>query len=137
MSTSNYSSADTWVSCSIAKSFYSKNIQLGASIGYFYSNIVDLSSILLTGTTGLSLNIDRYNMNVGIALKNLALEMKSYSSNKYYNPILINVSTSKNLAYLPLIMIIDSDFDTKSKLKNIRLSGIVTLTKDINFKLGT
>jgi hypothetical protein len=63
--------------------------------------------------------------------------MKSYSSNKYYNPILINVSTSKNLAYLPLIMIIDSDFDTKSKLKNIRLSGIVTLTKDINFKLGT
>ena len=137
MPTSNYSAADTWVSCSIAKSFYSENIQLGASIGYFYSNIVDLSSILLTGTTGLSLNIDRYNMNVGIALRNLALEMKSYSSNKYYNPILINVSTSKNLAYLPLIMIIDSDFDTKSKLKNIRLSGIVTLTKDINFKLGT
>jgi hypothetical protein len=135
--TSNYSASDTWVSCSAVKSFYSKNIHLGATVGYFYSNIGDLSSMLLTGTTGMSLNIDRYKMNIGIALRNFTFEMKSYSSNKYYNPILINISSSKKLAYLPLIMIIDSDFDIQSKLNNIRLSGIITLTKDINFKLGT
>jgi len=137
MPTSNYSASDTWVSCSAVKSFYSKNIHLGASVGYFYSNIGDLSSMLLTGTTGMSLNIDRYKMNIGIALRNFTFEMKSYSSNKLYNPILINVSSSKELAYLPLILIIDSDFDIQSKLNNIRLSGIVTLTKDVNFKLGT
>jgi len=137
MSTSNYSASDTWVSCSAVKSFYSKNIHLGASVGYFYSNIGDLSSMLLTGTTGMSLNIDRYKMNIGIALRNFTFEMKSYSSDKLYNPILINVSSSKELAYLPLILTIDSDFDIQSKLNNIRLSGIVTLTKDINFKLGT
>ena len=74
-------------------------------------------------------------MNVGIALRNLTMEMKSYSSNKSYNPILINVSFSKELAYLPLILIMDSDFDIQSKLNNIRLSGIITLTKDVNFKL--
>ena len=118
----------------MAKSFYSENIHLGASIGYFYSNIGDLSSMLLTGTTGMSLNINRYNMNVGVALRNLTMEMKSYSSD---NPILINVSSSKELAYLPLILIIDSDFDIQSKLNNIRLSGIITLTKNANFKLGT
>jgi len=137
MPTSNYSASDTWVSCSAVKSFYSKNIHLGASVGYFYSNIGDLSSMLLTGTTGMSLNIDRYKMNIGIALRNFTFEMKSYSSNKLYNPILINVSSSKELAYLPLILIIDSDFDIQSKLNIIRLSGIVTLTKDVNFKLGT
>ena len=137
MPTSNYSASDTWASCSMAKSFYSENIHLGASIGYFYSNIGDLSSMLLTGTTGMSLNIDRYNMNVGVALRNLIMEMKSYSNDKSYNPILINVSSSKELAYLPLILIIDSDFDIQSKLNNIRLSGIITLTKDVNFKLGT
>ncbi len=135
--TSNYSASDTWVSCSVVKSFYSNNIHLGANLGYFYSNIGDLSSMLLTSTTGMSLNIDRYKMNIGIALRNFTFEMKSYSTNKPYSPILINISSSKKLAYLPLILIIDSDFDIQSKLNNIRLSGIITLTKDVNFKLGT
>ena len=135
--TSNYSASDTWFSCSVARSFYSENIYLGASAGYFYSNIGELSSTLLTGTTGISLNINRYNMNIGIALRNLTIKMKSYSSDRSSSPILINVSSSKKLAYLPLIILIDSDFDIQTKLNNVRLSGIITLTKDINFKLGT
>ena len=135
--TSNYSASDTWVSCSIAKPIYSENINLGASIGYIYSNIDDLSSILLTGTTGISLNINKYKTNLGIALRNMIVDIKSYSYNNYYNPILINISASKQLAYLPLITSIDLDLNTKSKLQNIRLAGIFTLTNSLIFKFGT
>ena len=135
--TSNYSAADTWISCSIAKPFYSENIQFGASLGYFYSNISDVSSIILTGSSGLSLKIPRYKMNFGLALRNLAIEVKSYSRNNSYPPILFNFSTAKKLAYLPLSVSIDSDFNTQRKLENIRLAGIITLSNSVNLILGT
>ena len=137
ITTSNYSAADTWLSCSIAKPFYSENVQLGASLGYFYSNISNISSILLTATTGLSLKIPKYKMNVGIALRNFAIEIKPYSDNKNSIPILLNLSTTKKLAYLPLSISIDTDFDTDNKLKNMRLAGVITLTNNINCTLGT
>ena len=135
--TSNYSAADTWISYSIAKPFYSENIQFGASLGYFYSNISNVSSIILTGSSGLALKIPRYKMNLGLALRNLAIEVKSYSRNNSYTPILLNFSTSKKLAYLPLSVSIDSDFNSQRKLKNIRLAGIITLSNSVNLILGT
>ena len=135
--TSNYSAADTWISYSIAKPFYSENIQFGASLGYFYSNISNASSIILTGSSGLALKIPRYKMNLGLALRNLAIEVKSYSRNNSYTPILLNFSTSKKLAYLPLSVSIDSDFNSQRKLKNIRLAGIITLSNSVNLILGT
>ena len=137
IATSNYSAADTWISCSIAKPFYSENIQFGASIGYFYSNIGDVSSILLTGSSGLSIKIPRHKMNFGLALRNLSIEVKSYSRNNSHPPILLNFSTAKKLAYLPLSVSIDSDFNTQRKLENIRIAGVITLTDNINCTLGT
>ena len=91
----------------------------------------------MTGTTGISLNINRYKTNLGIALRNMIVDIKSYSYNNYYNPILINISASKQLAYLPLTTSIDLDLNTKSKLQNIRLAGIFTLTNSLIFKFGT
>ena len=76
-------------------------------------------------------------MNFGLALRNLSIEVKSYTRNNSYSPILLNLSTAKKLAYLPLSVSIDSDFNTQKKLENIRLAGVITLSNSVNLILGT
>ena len=76
-------------------------------------------------------------MNFGLALRNLSIEVKSYSRNNSHPPILLNFSTAKKLAYLPLSVSIDSDFNTQRKLENIRIAGVITLSNSVNLILGT
>lgn len=135
--TSNYSAADTWFTISAAKSYLSEKIQVGGSAGYFNSNIGSFSAALFTGTIGVSLNIPKQNMNIGIAVRNISIEIKSFSPNKNDIPFLINFSTSKKLAYLPLSISINSDFDIQNKLKNFRIAGDVRVSDNINCRIGT
>ena len=108
--TANYAAGESWVTVSIAKQLFAGKLQWGASTGFLFSNIGEYSSTLVTGTAGVSLNLSKYNMHAGLAIRNLAVSIKNYSSAEIHFPSMLNFSLAKGLAYLPLKMVLDFDY---------------------------
>ncbi len=120
--TTNFSAGDSWVTISIAKRLFSGKLHWGASTGFFFSDLGEYSSTLLTGTSGLSLNLAKYNILAGLAIRNLAIPIKDYSSAEINFPAILNLSLAKRLAYLPLKMALDIDCGLYNQLMTFPLA---------------
>jgi hypothetical protein len=135
--TANYAAGDNWVTISIAKELFSGKVHWGASTGFLLSNLGEYSSTLLTGTAGISLNLSKYNMHAGLAIRNLAVSIKDYSSAKMHFPAILNISLAKGLAYLPLKMALDIDYGLYNRLITLRLGGVFVLPYNTQIRFGT
>jgi hypothetical protein len=135
--TENYAAGDSWVTISIAKQLFSGKVHWGASTGFLLSNLGEYSSTLLTGTAGISLNLSKYNMHAGLAIRNLAVSIKDYSSAKMHFPAILNISLAKGLAYLPLKMALDMDYGLYNRLITLHLGGVFVLPYNTQIRFGT
>ena len=135
--TTNFSAGDSWVTISIAKRLFSGKLHWGASTGFLFSNLGEYSSTLLTGTSGISLNLAKYNILAGLAIRNLAISIKDYSSAEINIPAILNLSLAKRLAYLPLRMALDIDFGLYNQLKTFHLGGVFELPYNTQIRFGT
>ena len=135
--TTNFSAGDSWVTISIAKRLFSGKLHWGTSTGFFFSNLGEYSSTLLTGTTGVSLNLAKYNILAGLAIRNLTIPIKDYSSAEINFPAIMNLSLSKRLAYLPLKMALDIDCGLYNQLMTFHLGGVFELPYNTQIRLGT
>ena len=135
--TANYAAGDSWVTISIAKQLFAGIIQWGASTGFLFSNLGEYSSTLLTGTAGVSLNLSKYNMQAGLAIRNLAVSIKNYSSAEIHFPAMLNFSLAKGLAYLPLKMVLDFDYGLYNRLMTFHLGGVFVLPYNTQLRFGT
>jgi len=135
--TENYAAGDSWVTISIAKQLFSGKVHWGASTGFLLSNLGEYSSTLLTGTAGISLNLSKYNMHAGMAIRNLAVSIKDYSSAKMNFPAILNISLAKGLAYLPLKMALDMDYGLYNRLITLHLGGVFVLPYNTQIRFGT
>ena len=136
-STANYAAGDSWVTISIAKRLFSSKVYWGASTGFLFSNLGKFSSTLLTGTAGVSLNLSKYNMHTGLAIRNLAVSIKDYSSAEMNFPAILNLSLAKGLAYLPLKMALDIDYGLYNRLMTFHLGGVFVLPYNAQLRFGT
>ncbi len=135
--TANYAAGESWVTVSIAKQLFAGKLQWGASTGFLFSNIGEYSSTLLTGTAGVSLNLSKYNMQAGLAIRNLAVSIKDYSSAEMNFPAMLNLSLAKGLAYLPLKMVLDFDYGLYNRLMTFHLGGVFVLPYNTQLRFGT
>ena len=135
--TANYAAGESWVTVSIAKQLFAGKLQWGASTGFLFSNIGEYSSTLLTGTAGFSLNLSKYNMHAGLAIRNLAVSIKNYSSAEIHFPAMLNFSLAKGLAYLPLKMVLDFDYGLYNRLMTFHLGGVFVLPYNTQLRFGT
>ena len=135
--TANYAAGESWVTVSIAKQLFAGKLQWGASTGFLFSNIEEYSSTLLTGTAGVSLNLSKYNMHAGLAIRNLAVSIKNYSSAEIHFPAMLNFSLAKGLAYLPLKMVLDFDYGLYNRLMTFHLGGVFVLPYNTQLRFGT
>ena len=135
--TTNFSAGDSWVTISIAKRLFSGKLHWGASTGFFFSDLGEYSSTLLTGTTGVSLNLAKYNILAGLAIRNLAIPIKDYSSAEINFPAILNLSLAKRLAYLPLKMALDIDCGLYNQLMTFHLGGVFEFPYNTQIRLGT
>ena len=135
--TANYAAGESWVTVSIAKQLFAGKLQWGASTGFLFSNIGEYSSTLVTGTAGVSLNLSKYNMHAGLAIRNLAVSIKNYSSAEIHFPAMLNFSLAKGLAYLPLKMVLDFDYGLYNRLMTFHLGGVFVLPYNTKLRFGT
>lgn len=135
--TANYAAGESWVTVSIAKQLFAGKLQWGASTGFLFSNIGEYSSTLVTGTAGVSLNLSKYNMHAGLAIRNLAVSIKNYSSAEIHFPAMLNFSLAKGLAYLPLKMVLDFDYGLYNRLMTFHLGGVFVLPYNTQLRFGT
>ncbi|RTZ96056.1 MAG: hypothetical protein DSY36_01375, partial [Candidatus Neomarinimicrobiota bacterium] len=135
--TANYAAGESWVTVSIAKQLFAGKLQWGASTGFLFSNIGEYSSTLVTGTAGVSLNLSKYNMHAGLAIRNLAVSIKNYSSAEINFPAMLNFSLAKGLAYLPLKMVLDFDYGLYNRLMTFHLGGVFVLPYNTQLRFGT
>jgi len=135
--TENYAVSDSWVTISIAKRLFSGKIQWGASTGFLLSDLGEYSSTLFTSTAGVSLNLSKYNMHAGLAIRNLAISIKDYSSAEMHSPAILNFSLAKGLAYLPLKMALDIDYGLYNRLITFHLGGVFVLPYNTQIRIGT
>jgi len=135
--TANYSAGDSWVTISIAKRLFSDKVHWGTSTGFLLSNLGQYSSTLLTSTSGISLNLPKYNMHAGLAIRNLAISIKDYSSAEMHFPTILNLSLAKRLAYLPLKMALDIDYGLYNQLMTFHLGGLFVLPFNTQIRFGT
>ena len=135
--TANYAAGESWVTVSIAKQLFAGKLQWGASTGFLFSNIGEYSSTLVTGTAGVSLNLSKYNMQAGLAIRNLAVSIKDYSSAEMNFPAMLNLSLAKGLAYLPLKMALDIDYGLYNRLMTFHLGGVFVLPYNTQIRFGT
>ena len=135
--TANYAAGDSWVTISVAKRLFEGKVHWGFSTGFLFSNLGEYSSTILTGTTGVSLNLPKYNMHTGLAIRNLAVSIKDYSSAEINFPTILNLSLAKGLAYLPLKMAIDIDYGLYNRLMTFHLGGVFVLPYNMEIRFGT
>ena len=135
--TANYSAGDSWVTISIAKRLFLGKVHWGASTGFLFSDLGEYSSTLLTGTAGVSLNLEKYNMHAGLAIRNLAVSIKDYSSAEMHFPAILNLSLVKRLAYLPLNMALDINYELYNRLMTFHLGGVFVLPYNTQIRFGT
>ena len=135
--TANYAAGDSWVTITFAKRLFAGKIHWGVSTGFLFSNLGEYSSTILTGTTGVSLNLSKYNMHTGLAIRNLAVSIKDYSSAEMNFPAILNLSLAKGLAYLPLKMAIDIDYGLYNRLMTFHLGGVFVLPYNTQLRFGT
>ena len=135
--TANYAAGESWVTVSIAKQLFAGKLQWGASTGFLFSNIGEYSSTLVTGTAGVSLNLSKYNMHAGLAIRNLAVSIKNYSSAEIHFPAMLNFSLAKGLAYLPLKIVLDFDYGLYNRLMTFHLGGVFVLPYNTQLRFGT
>jgi len=135
--TANYAAGESWVTVSIAKQLFAGKLQWGASTGFLFSNIGEYSSTLVTGTAGVSLNLSKYNMHAGLAIRNLAVSIKNYSRAEIHFPAMLNFSLAKGLAYLPLKMVLDFDYGLYNRLMTFHLGGVFVLPYNTQLRFGT
>ena len=135
--TANYAVGDSWVTFSIANQVFGGKLQWGASTGFLFSNLEEYSSTVLTGTAGASFNLSKYNMHVGLAIRNLAVSIKKYSNAEMKTPLMLNFSLAKGLAYLPLKLALDMDYGIYNKLMIFHLGGVFVLPYNTQLRFGT
>ena len=135
--TENYAAGDSWVTISVAKQLFAGKVHWGVSTGFLFSNLGEYSSTILTGTTGISLNLSKYNVHTGLAIRNLALSIKDYSSAEMHFPAILNLSLAKGLAYLPLKMALDIDYGLYNRLMTFHLGGVFVLPYNTQIRFGT
>ena len=135
--TENYAVGDSWVTFSIANQVFGGKLQWGASTGFLFSNLEEYSSTVLTGTAGASFNLSKYNMHVGLAIRNLAVSIKNYSNAEMKTPLMLNFSLAKGLAYLPLKLALDMDYGIYNKLMIFHLGGVFVLPYNTQLRFGT
>ena len=135
--TKNFSAGDSWVSISIAKRLFSDKLHWGASTGIFFSNLGKYTSTLFTGTSGISFNLEKYNILAGAAIRNLVISIKDYSSAEINFPATLNLSLAKRLAYLPFKIALDIDRSLHNQLMTFHLGGVFELPYNTQIRIGT
>ena len=76
-------------------------------------------------------------MHTGLAIRNLAVSIKDYSSAEIHFPVILNLSLAKGLAYLPLKMALDIDYGLYNRLMTFHLGGVFVLPYNMKIRFGT
>lgn len=135
--TSDYYSSDTWIKANYSAIYKNSPFQYGSAISFFSSNLNEAKTRTFLISTGGQLYFKKIKTNVGIGFQNYSIKKIRLSGNGYMFPHRINISISKDLAYLPMKIFFDVEQISRSKNINIYLGGQVDATPSIKFLWGT
>lgn len=130
----HYTAGDTWLSANFAKS--KKALAYGASMGLFLSNLESYNASALLFAAGTVYNIDKYNLNLGLAVTNVGLYLNQFTNYKDTIPLRLTISAGKKLKYLPLHLNTNLSYKPGNKKTFVRLGGIFQLPYNFNLMFG-
>ena len=137
MPTNNYNSSDTWIR--IGYSVLSKNIPIryGISNQLLLSKLGDYSLTKYYCSLGAKWEIKKYKTDIGISIDDISINIDSINNTNNKSPLKYNIGISKPLAYLPLKISIDYLAINNSDYKDYFISGIFSISKNLNLSWGT
>lgn len=134
--TGQFSAGETWLSLSLAHSLF-HFLDVGITAGLFLSQIQNVAAELAVVTVGGAVTIPRYDMRVGITVRNLGATVESYTNYREPIPTSIHVGLTKKLAHLPLELSVDGGWWERSHGTIVRLGGEFSFPYDLKLRWGT
>lgn len=134
--TGDFSAGETWISFSAAGSLLG-SLDVGVTGGFFLSRIETVTATLALFTVGSAITLSRYDMRVGIAIRNVGTTVDSYTNYTEPIPTNVNLGVTKKLAYLPLELSLDGIWWSQNGHAELRLGGEFTLPYDLKLRWGT
>jgi len=111
--TGTYNASDTWFDWAAAGHSSQWPITWGMSAGLFLSSIQNKQSAAVTLSAGVLIDFVGLDSKVGINLANLGSVIKTYTGQEEPLPTLLEISFSRKLAHLPLVIVIDMVSQTR------------------------
>ncbi|MEE9167045.1 MAG: hypothetical protein V3U24_06260 [Candidatus Neomarinimicrobiota bacterium] len=134
--TGQFSASETWMSVSFAQSLF-RSLDVGMTGGLFLSRVQDVTATLGVLTAGGVVTLNRYDMRVGISVRNLGVTLNSYTEYGEPVPSSLHVGLTKKLAYLPLELSVDAGWWDKGHRNIVRLGGEFTFPYNLRLRWGT
>ena len=101
-----FSARDTWISFAFARQL-APIADIGFSTGFFQSSIGELQALLGLITFGTRVIIPEISTSLGVTIRNIGVDLDSYTSYKEDIPTSITIGLTHELRYLPLLLSVD------------------------------
>ena len=135
--TGTYTSSETWLSVSTARTMGKSAMDWGLSGGLFLSNLASYQAVAATFTLGGVYRLEALDLKVGTSLRNVGWVLNSYTSAQETLPTILHGSLAKRLAYLPLELALDVEYLFSTRETVVRLGGVFTLPYHMVLRWGT
>ncbi|MFQ6673862.1 MAG: hypothetical protein ACE5GH_03625 [Fidelibacterota bacterium] len=120
--TGQFSAGDTWFSVALAQRMLTR-VDVGATGGFFFSQIEDVTATLGLLTLGTALHIPQIDATLGLSVRNLGVTLNSYTAYKEVIPTSLNLGATKKLAHLPLTISLDGVWWHGEDRSRVRMGG--------------
>jgi hypothetical protein len=135
--TGNYTSSETWLSVSTARTLGNSTMDWGLTGGLFLSNLASYQAVVAAFTFGGVYHLKTLGLQVGTSLRNVGWVLDSYTSAREALPTILHGSLAKRLAYLPLELVLDAEYLFSTRETVVRFGGVFTLPYHMVLRWGT
>jgi len=135
--TETYSSSETWLSVSTARALGKSSMDWGMTGGLFLSNLASYQAVVAAFTFGGVYHLKSLSLEVGGSIRNVGWVLNSYTSAKETLPTILQSSLAKQLAHLPLELVLDAEYLFSTKETIVRFGGVFTLPYHMILRWGT
>ena len=129
-----FSARDAWISFAFARKL-APIADIGFSTGFFQSRIGELQALLGLITFGTRVIIPEISTSLGVTIRNIGVDLDSYTSYKEDIPTSITIGLTHELRYLPLLLSADGFWWRDKSL--LKIGGAFSISKDFFLYLGT
>ena len=135
--TDNYTSSDTWVRLGYTEPFKKLPLRFGMSNQVYFSKLENYKSTFLYSSFGLTWEIEKYKLEIGVMINDFLLIHNDNSGNNINKSPNLNIGFCKELIYLPLKISVDFRTNGHTTFEDCYISGEFKVSDAFCFNLGT